>query len=110
MPAKKGRPFLTKIDFEWTGGFTAQVKLKGAKNGNTGIAWRLQGQKSFSSDQIVQVPFKGGAEMQTLEIKVPAQGKVVHLRLHLPVGETTLEEVNVTQGEKAVSWSFKNPQ
>jgi hypothetical protein len=56
------------------------------------------------------VPFKGGAEMQTLEIKVPAQGKVVHLRLHLPDGETTLEEVNVTQGEKAVSWSFKNPQ
>jgi uncharacterized sulfatase len=110
LPAKKGRPFLTKIDFEWTGGFTAQVRLKGAKNGNTGIAWRSQGQKSFSSDQIVQVPFKGGAKMQTLEIEVPAQGKVVHLRLHLPDGETTLEEVNVTQGEKAVSWSFKNPQ
>ena len=46
--------------------------------------------------------------MQTLEIEVPAQGKVVHLRLHLPDSETTLEEVNFTQGEKAVSWSFKN--
>jgi hypothetical protein len=109
LPAKKGRPFLTKSDFKWTAGFTAKVKLKGAKNGNTGIAWRSEGQKSFSSDQIVQVPFKGGAEMQTLEFEVPAKGKIVHLRLHLPNGKTTLEEVNFTQREKAVSWSFKNP-
>jgi hypothetical protein len=48
--------------------------------------------------------------MQALEIEVPAKGKVVHLRLHLPDGETTLEEVKFTHGEKAVSWSFKNPQ
>ena len=47
--------------------------------------------------------------MQTLEFEVPAKGKIVHLRLHLPNGETTLEEVNFTQREKAVSWSFKNP-
>ena len=80
------------------------------KNGNTGIAWRSEGQKSFSSDQVVQVPFKGSDEMQTLEMEVPAEGKVIHLRLHLTDSQTTLEEVNFTQGEKAVSWSFVNPQ
>lgn len=58
--------------------------------------------------QVVQVPFNGSDEIQTLEIEVPAEGKVIHLRLHLPDSETTLEEVNFTQGEKALSWIFKN--
>ena len=48
--------------------------------------------------------------MQTLEMEVPAEWKVIRLRLHLTDSQTTLEEVNFTQGEKAVSWSFVNPQ
>ncbi len=103
------RPFLAQSKVDLQDAFTATIQLQSASGGETGISWRLDDQKDFSKDQTALLSMDGSEDWQTLELPVPAAGKVIHLRLHLPRGAVTVKSLTLRQKEKRIAWNFSSP-
>ena len=88
------------------GPFEVGVRLKISNPGRVGVAWRLDDQKDFSAEQNISANLTKADEFQAVTLKVPLKGKAIHFRLHLPEGESIVEEI-VFNGEKGRIWNFK---
>jgi uncharacterized sulfatase len=78
--------FITKAKLKLAGPVTAKITLKTASSGEAAIAWRLEGDKDFLPANRLTFPIEGSADWQTHEIKIPAAGRIIHVRVHLPLG------------------------
>ncbi|MBL6765222.1 MAG: sulfatase-like hydrolase/transferase [Verrucomicrobiae bacterium] len=104
----KGKPFLVLSKVSLQGPLIGTLQFSSGQAGAVGFAWRLEGQKDFVADQIstVNVPASDGVREQTIEL--PASGKIIHLRLHLPAGESSVREISFTDknGKRVRGWKF----
>jgi uncharacterized sulfatase len=103
-------PFLVQSKLKLKGTLIAKVRLKNTKPGNVGIAWRVQGQKDFSSQQILTIKVDATSGWKDLAVPIAAEGTVIHARLHLPPGETQIQQITFENqnGKTVGNWQF-NP-
>jgi hypothetical protein len=77
-----------------------------------GFAWRTEGQRDFPPDQNATTPIAASDQWQEIEIELPAQGRIIHVRVLLPEGESSIRRIGLssTRGEAARSWNFPKQQ
>ena len=83
--AKKAA-FITRSQIKLAGPVTAKLVLKTAAGGVGSIAWRMGDDKDFLPANRVTFEIKATPDWQTHEITLPANGRVIHLRVHVPPG------------------------
>ncbi len=108
-PAKsKQMPFVVQSGFKVAGPLTGRLRLRSKAGGSGGFAWRVEGQPDFSNEQRVSFEVKGSDEWQEIESPIPARGQVIHLRVHLPAGSTSLREISLetAAGKPVRTWDF----
>jgi uncharacterized sulfatase len=102
-PDKPDKPaFITQAKLKLSGPVTAKLTLKTAATGQGAIAWRLDGEQDFLPINRVPFAITGSADWQTHEVKIPASGRIIHLRIHLPPGAAAFQAIELisTQGNK----------
>ncbi|MFC5457768.1 sulfatase [Prosthecobacter fluviatilis] len=86
-PDKGGKgTFITRSQIKLAAPVTAKIVFKTAAAGQGAIAWRMDGDKDFLPANRVPFEVKAGDEWQTQEVAIPAKGRVIHVRVHLPPG------------------------
>lgn len=82
----RGVPFLTRNGLNVSGPLTLTVRVRAAKAGRLGLAWRTAEQPDFSPEQTAATDFPAGSDWRDVTLVVPASGKVIHVRLQFPGG------------------------
>jgi arylsulfatase A-like enzyme len=86
-PDKADKPaFIAKSKLKLAGPVTANITLKTTATGQGAIAWRLDGDKDFLPANRLTFPLQATPDWQSHTLQIPATGRVIHLRLHLPAG------------------------
>lgn len=78
--------FITRSQLKLAGPVTARITLKTTATGASAIAWRMSDDKDFLPANRVTFDLKSTPDWQTHEITLPANGRVIHLRVHVPPG------------------------
>ncbi len=78
--------FITRSQIKLSGPVTAKLVLKTSAAGVGAITWRMSDDKDFLPANRVTFDLKAGGDWQTHEITLPANGRVIHLRVHVPPG------------------------
>jgi uncharacterized sulfatase len=87
IPDKGGKgTFITRSQLKLAGPVTAKVTFKTSASGQGAIAWRVDGDRDFLPANRVPFEVKASDDWQTHEIKIPAKGSVIHVRVQLPPG------------------------
>ncbi len=109
LTADKGKqaPFITRSQLKLKGPLTASLDIKSDTAGAGGIAWRMDGDKDFLPANRVAFKVSSDSEWQQLEVPLPAKGKVIHLRLHLPNGSAQIRQLELKDTEGKVVISLK---
>jgi len=86
-PDKDGKgTFITHSRLKIAGPATAKITLKTAGSGQAAIAWRVDGDKDFPPANRVPFEVQASDDWQTHSITLPARGRIIHVRVHLPAG------------------------
>jgi uncharacterized sulfatase len=100
-PDQADKPtFITRAQLKLPGPVTAKITLKTASTGQGAIAWRTDGDKDFLPANRIAFPIQGSADWQTHNLQIPATGRIIHVRVHLPAGAAefrTLEFKSVSR-------------
>ena len=100
-PDKTDKPtFITKAKLKLPGPVTAKITLKTAATGQGAIAWRLDGDQDFLPANRLPFPLQATAEWQTHTLEIPTNGRVIHIRVHLPVGGAEFREIELNSPAK----------
>jgi arylsulfatase A-like enzyme len=86
-------PFITRSQLNLPGPLVAALTLKTAIPGEGKIAWRMDGDQDFLPANRVTFNVRAETNWQTHEVELPANGKVIHLRVHLPGGRTEIQQL-----------------
>jgi uncharacterized sulfatase len=104
--AKQGKrktPFLTRNGLNLAGPVTAKVVLKTTGKGAISFAWRTSKEKEFTRANRMNVARNHSTDWQTLTATLPGDSKVIHVRLQVPDGTTTIKSIELrpTSGKTA---------
>lgn len=110
VTAEKGTkakaPFLTRGQIALAAPATVSVQFKADAAGPMSLAWRLEGDRDFRPDNSSRIDVTASDGWQARDLTIPAEGTVVHLRVHLP-GDTPLVrriDVRPANGEPVSLW------
>ncbi|MGV3661554.1 MAG: aryl-sulfate sulfohydrolase, partial [Prosthecobacter sp.] len=95
-PDKAGKgTFITRSQLRLAGPVTASMTFKTAASGQGAIAWRMDGDQDFLPANHVPFEVKASADWQTNEVQIPAKGRVIHVRIHLPAGPAQFRSLDL---------------
>ena len=92
---KKRSPFLARGGLSLTGPVSVQVIVKTTSPGAIGFAWRNTEDEDFPAANRVEVELKRSDDWQTIRAKLPTESKLIHLRVHVPNGVTTIQSIEL---------------
>ncbi len=103
---KSKLPFLVRSGLKMPGPVTASLRIQSSKGGTVAIAWRTSTQKDFLPECKESFETAATDDWQTHTIKLPVQGQLIHLRVLVPAGVTTIRELKLepTSGEPLQLW------
>ncbi|MBA4016500.1 MAG: aryl-sulfate sulfohydrolase [Pirellula sp.] len=78
--------FITRSGFDLPGPAMAKITLRTASSGEAAVAWRTSEEKDFLPAHRVAFPIRPAKDWQSYEIPLPAKGRIVHVRVHIPAG------------------------
>jgi len=106
-PGQPRRAFITTTDVNVPGPAVATVKLRASKAGQASISWRTAGQKDFPAGQ--SVSFEAAEGWQTVQVEVPAKGRIIHIRFVPPQNTTDVKRITLSsvEGKARRVWSFE---
>lgn len=90
------------------------VRLRRAEGGRLRVQWRTTAQKTFPAEgQEVFAELTGGEAWQDVQVRLPLEGRVAHLRLFLPEeGATEIDHIALGSAEQGtqnrLTWDFDN--
>ena len=96
--AKQGKrrtPFLTRNGLNLAGPVTAKVVLKTTGKGEISFAWRTSKENEFTRGNRINVARNHSTDWQTLTATLPGDSKVIHVRLQVPDGTTTIKSIEL---------------
>jgi len=100
LTPQKGAAFLVRTGLRLRAPATAKVTLKSSIAGEASFAWRTDEQKDFLPANRARFTVNASEDWQTHEIKLPATGTIIHLRLHPPGGVTLFREIQTSSTSK----------
>jgi uncharacterized sulfatase len=95
LTPQKGAAFLVRTGLKLNAPVTASVTLKTSMAGEASFAWRTDSQKDFVHANRAYFTVTSSDDWQTHDIPLPANGTIIHLRLHLPGGVALIREIKV---------------
>jgi len=93
--AKGKGAFITRTQLKLTSPATVKLTLKAATAGPGAIAWRSDGDQDFLPANRTAFESAATGDWQTHEIKLPASGTIIHVRVHLPAGTSLIRELEL---------------
>ena len=94
-PGEKQATFLTRNGLDLSGPVTANVVLKTNGRGDVGFTWRTSQEKEFTAGNRKTVACNHSSDWQRLTVTLGDQSKVVHVRLQVPDGITTIKSIEL---------------
>jgi arylsulfatase A-like enzyme len=85
--------FLTRSQFRVRGPVTARLSLKTNTAGKAALAWRSASDKDFLPAKRVSFDLVAGDAWQVVEVSLPEEDNLIHLRLHAPPGGLQLRSL-----------------
>ncbi|MEQ1750887.1 MAG: sulfatase-like hydrolase/transferase, partial [Prosthecobacter sp.] len=97
LTSDKGKqaPFITHSQLKLKGPLTASLTIKTNTPGAGSIAWRMDGDNDFLPANRVAFKVSAESDWQTHEVQLPTNGKVIHLRVHLPSGSNQIRQLKL---------------
>jgi len=92
---KKKAPFIARSSLAIKVPADIKLKIKNTVGGPAAIAWRVEGEKDFEPENRTAFVVRASDDWQTHEVNIQAAAKIIHLRIHLPVGVTQIEEIQM---------------
>ncbi|NND96753.1 MAG: sulfatase-like hydrolase/transferase [Pirellulaceae bacterium] len=92
---KKQKPFLARSKLSLTGPVLAKVVFRTDKPGMISFSWRDAADKDFIANNRVSVEVPDSDEWQSVEKKLPSRNKIIHVRLQVPGGVTTIKSIEL---------------
>ena len=110
--AARQRPFIACTKLDISGPAILTLELCSTTGGPAGFAWRTQGQRDFLPDQRVSLQIGASDDLQDIRAEVPARDRIIHMRVLLPDGESSIRCIGLTgaKGEAAKTWHFSKTQ
>jgi hypothetical protein len=87
------RPFIATDGLNLPSSLTAVVRLRAENSDTAGFAWREEGQNHFPPKQVVTFECPASTQWQEYSVKLPAHGKVMHVRLLLPATGADIQRI-----------------
>jgi len=100
-------PFITRSQLRLKGPLTVSLRIKSESASAGGIAWRMDGDKDFLPANRVAFKVSAESNWQTHEVPLPAKGKMIHLRVHFPPGNTQIQTLAIKDAAGKVVLSLK---
>lgn len=91
----KGSPLLIRTGIRARGPLRARLRLEVSRAGSLSIAWRTSTQRRFEKSHVRSLEISGGEGEQDVELELPVQGELIHLRVHLPPGTSRLHRIRL---------------
>ena len=76
-------PFLTRNGLQLTAPVSVHVEMSSSA-GRLGVAWRTESQRDFQPDCVSSLQVPGGDTIQTHQLRISGDRKIVHVRVLLP--------------------------
>jgi arylsulfatase A-like enzyme len=97
VEAEKGSksPFITRSQLKLAGPLSAKLILKSTSSGQARFAWRMQNEKDFVPSNAVSFDVTASEDWKTHEVAIPADGTVIHIRLHLPPRTSQIQSLEL---------------
>jgi uncharacterized sulfatase len=92
---KAQAPFITRSQLKLQSPLSALLIIQSDTAGAGGIAWRMEGDKDFLPANRIAFKVSAVSGWQTHEIPLPAKGKMIHLRVHFPLGRTQIQTLAI---------------
>jgi arylsulfatase A-like enzyme len=104
----KRRPFIVASRLDLPAKCVVVVRLRAAKAGKAGVAWRESGQRDFPARQVVAFNVTRPGEWQEHRVAIPGNNRVIHVRLLLPAGGADIESIRFEDatGKVLKTWRF----
>ncbi len=102
------RPFIACSTMSIPGPAMATLELRSTTGGAAGFAWRTEGQRDFPPGQAVSLRIPASDQWQDVKAEIPAEGRIIHVRVLLPDGESSIRRIGLTstKGKAAKAWRF----
>lgn len=97
--AGKQTTFITRNSLRLRAPVKLTAVLKTASAGSVALSWRTSTDKDFVASQKVRTNVAGSADWQAAEIAIPGDAKIVHVRFHLPAGETRIQSLQLQSAD-----------
>jgi len=105
-------PFVAISGLKFRGPTGVAFRAKSTAGGPAKIQWRTVGQRQFPAGQIVPFDLPADGQWHELEIKLPVNGTLLHLRLYPATkpGQVDIDWIRLSGKDGAVqqSWEFDN--
>ncbi|MFO0869671.1 MAG: sulfatase-like hydrolase/transferase [Pirellulales bacterium] len=111
---KNARPFLTHSKLDLAGPVTVVLRVRGpgSEAEPAAISWRTR-KASFAAHQVVRFDWPAGSGWQTVQIRLPEQARILHVRIQPPPSarEVAIQSVEFRDDDGAVRlFRFAAPQ
>ena len=101
---KRQTPFLARNGVNLEGPVDAKVTVRTSEKGAIIFSWRTSGDKDFTQDKRVQISVDASSEWQTVTASLPGSASIIHVRVQVPTGVTTIQSLELTPANgKAVT-------
>ncbi len=94
--SKRQTPFLARNALNIEGPITAAITFRASDKGVIRFSWRTPTEKEFATENRVQIPVDASSDWQTIRASMPTSSKIVHVRVQVPAGETTIKTLELT--------------
>ena len=94
--SKRQTPFMARNSLNIEGPITAAITFRASEKGVIRFSWRTPTEKEFSAENRVQISVDASSDWQTIRTSLATTSKIVHVRVQVPAGETTIKTFELT--------------
>lgn len=108
-PGSRKGPFIAANGLSLPPESEIVLRMRASRAGIGRIAWRESGQKDFTPEHAVKFECQATNELTQHRVTLPADNKIIHLRLHLPAGSTDIASIECydSDGKPIRKWKFE---
>lgn len=92
---KKQTPFLARNGLSLDGPVSVKLTIKTGSKGRVSVSWRTANDKDFPPENRVQVDVAASTDWQTIATTIPAKTRIIHVRVQVPNGVTTVKRLEL---------------
>ncbi|NNE91187.1 MAG: sulfatase-like hydrolase/transferase [Verrucomicrobiales bacterium] len=107
-PKGRNHMIINGISLDNVAGARIDLQTQRGQAGKVGFAWRLKGEKDFQPANVKESDIAETKEFQKVNLPFEPGGEIIHLRLLLPGGTTTIRAIEFFdgEGEAVKKWRF----